>query len=63
MTLWTAILLVCSQYACMAVGGPAVSSEQHCWRTVDSGVDMVMEKYGDGVKIIDAVCIQWGSDA
>lgn len=63
MTLWTAILLVCSEFSCVAVGGPAVATERHCWGTVDSGVDMVLELYGDGVKIVDAVCISWGTDA
>ena len=63
MTLWTAILLVCSQYACIAVGGPAVPSETDCWATVDSGISTVFGTYGPDVKVVDAVCIQWGTDA
>lgn len=62
MTIWTAIMLVCSEFACFAVGGPAVVTEQSCWGTVDSGVDMVLELYPDA-RIVDATCLSWGTDA
>jgi hypothetical protein len=63
MTLWTAILLVCSQSACVAVGGPAVTTETDCWASVDGGINTVFSIYGPEVKIVDAMCISWGADA
>lgn len=60
MMIWTAILLVCSQSACIAIGGPAVTSEKDCWASVDGGINTVFSLYGPDVSIIDVTCVQWG---
>jgi hypothetical protein len=58
--MWTAIVLICTQNFCFAVGGPGHVSEQDCYADLmNNGLPSLQSKYVGSV-IVNLQCYNWG---
>ena len=60
--MFTPLILACTTSICIAIGGPAQTSEDDCHRSVvERGALFVAQRYPD-YTMVDYKCIAWGTD-
>ena len=59
--MFTPLILACTTSGCIAIGGPAVATEEECTKSImGAGALFVAQRYPDH-KLVDYQCVVWGA--